>query len=148
VRRGGERTAVAGRRESGLLMMDLAEACRLLGEQLDDSRNTRFFAMCERSIGRALVVEGRACGRRVNAERRTRQSKVCLCHGEGFARAILSTAGVPMDLHTTCQMSPTASRSGASPSNLGGPSSTASASARQRMARRCCRRLRRLILSQ
>jgi len=129
-------------------MIDLADACRLLGERYDNSRNTRFFAVCERSIGRALVIEGRVCGRRVSAARRTRQSNVCLCHGEGSAGAILSAAGVPMDLHTTCQMSLTASRSGASPSKVGGPSSTASASARQRMARRCCRRLRRLILSQ
>ena len=153
MRGGGVRSAIAARLKSGLLLSHRPEAKGLLGERYDRLFCVRSCAVCARSsaarVGKAPEGEERRArgrGRRASAARRTRQSNVYVSIRAGGA--ILSAAGDPIDLHTTCQMSPTASRSGASPSNVGGPSSTASASARQRMARRSCRRLRRLILSQ
>jgi hypothetical protein len=152
MRGGGVRSAIAARLKSGLLLSHRPEARGLLGERYDGLFCARSCAVCARSsarVGKAPEGEERRArgrGRRASAARRTRQSNVYVSSRAGGA--ILSAAGDPIDLHTTCQTPPTASCIGKPAGAPDGASSTASASARQRMASLCSLRPRRLILSQ
>ena len=154
MRGGGVRSAIAARLKSGLLLSHRPEAKGLLGERYDRLFCVRSCAVCARSsaarVGKAPEGEERRArggrGRRASAARRTRQSNVYVSSRAGGA--ILSAAGDPIDLHTTCQTPPTASCIGKPAGAPDGASSTASASARQRMASLCSLRPRRLILSQ
>ena len=152
MRGGGVRSAIAARLKSGLLLSHRPEAKGLLGERYDRLFCVRSCAVCARSSARVGKAPGgeerraRGRGRRASAARRTRQSNVYVSSRAGGA--ILSAAGDPIDLHTTCQTPPTASCIGKPAGAPDGASSTASASARQRMASLCSLRPRRLILSQ